>query len=48
MAALNAEQVLHLLMESSIEEFDFGEERDIKEDPASPLPRPDYCSDEDS
>ena len=48
MAELNAEQVLHLLMESSIEEFDSGEETDIKEDPTLPLPRPDYCSDEDS
>ena len=32
MAALNAEQVLHLLMASNIEELDSGEETDIKED----------------
>ena len=30
MAALNAEQVLHLLMASSIKELDSGEETDIK------------------
>ena len=47
MAVLNVEQVLHLV-ESSIEEFDSGEETHIKEDPAFPLPWPDYCSDEDS
>ena len=45
MAALNAEQVLHLLMASSIEELDSGEE---KEDPAFPLPQPDYSNESDS
>ena len=47
MAALNAEQVLHL-MASSIEELDSGEETDIKEDPAFPLPQPDYSNESDS
>ena len=37
MAALNAEQVLHLLMTSSIEELNSGEEIDIKEDLAFTL-----------
>ena len=48
MAARNAEQVLHLLMASSIEELDSGEETDIKEDPAFPLPQPDYSNESDS
>ena len=48
MAALNAEQVLHLLMASSIKELDSGEETDIKEDPAFPLPQPDYSNESDS
>ena len=48
MAALNAEQVLHLLMASSIEELDSGEETDIKEDPAFPLPQPDYSNESDT
>ena len=48
MAALNAEQVLQLLMESSIEELDSGEETDIKEYPAFPLPHPDYSNESDS
>ena len=43
MTALNAEQVLHLLMESSIEQFDSGEGTDIK-DPTFPLPQPDYST----
>ena len=47
MAALNAEQVLHL-MASSIEELDSGEETDIKEDPAFPLPQPYYSNESDS
>ena len=48
MAALNAEQVLHLQMASSIKELDSGEETDIKEDPASPLPHPGYSNESDS
>ena len=48
MAALNAEQVLHLLMEGSIDELDSEEETDIKEDPAFCLPRPDYTNEADS
>ena len=48
MAALNAEQVLHLLMKSSIAEFNSGEETDIKEDPAFPLPWSDYSNESDS
>ena len=48
MAALNAEQDLHLLMASSIEELDSGEETDIKEDPAFPLPQSDYSNESDS
>ena len=47
MATLNAEQVLHLLMASSIEELDSGEETDIK-DLAFPLPQPDYSNESDS
>ena len=45
MAALNAEQVLHLLMASSIEELDSGEKTDSK---AFPLPQPDYSNESDS
>ena len=48
MAVLNAEQVLHLLMESGIEELDSGEETDIKEDLAFPLPQPDCSNESDS
>ena len=48
MAALNAEQVLHLLMESSIEELDSGGETNLKEDPAFPLPQPDYSNESDT
>ena len=48
MAARNAEQVLHLLVASSIEELDSWEETDTKEDPAFPLPQPDYSNGSDS